>query len=165
MIHGDFHVGNLLFSDSDDEIFLIDWATCGAGNPMQELVFFLVVSTKNATLSEIQSQWLPLYHRELLSYNKQIEVSLEDLWNHLSDCLVNQLVILVCYDNVSRQLIAEQACDQGAIQMFHMHFDNCNRRCAETLLELGEFPLLPPSVRSDESASASALDARLLTEI
>ena len=41
MIHGDFHIGNILIQNSS--FWLVDWATCGKGNPLRDVVFFLIV--------------------------------------------------------------------------------------------------------------------------
>lgn len=40
LIHGDFHVGNLLFNNDTSKLTILDWATCGAGNNMVDVVFF-----------------------------------------------------------------------------------------------------------------------------
>ena len=81
-VHGDYHIANWLFrnnyvfnSDKGDDSntptrptdpssrkpVLIDWATCGYGNPMIDMVFFLLVSTKDDIVSDIEP-WLQRYY-------------------------------------------------------------------------------------------------------
>ena len=71
LIHGDFHVANLIFAPNDETLppALIDWATCGRGNPLFDLVFFLVVSTpRGGEDAEYTTSLLKLYYRTAVSY-------------------------------------------------------------------------------------------------
>ena len=143
LIHGDMHVGNLLFgttatNSKTSSIYLIDWATCGAGNPMRDLVFFFVVSTNGISITTVRDEWLPLYHEELTTSGTKIQISLADLWDHFLDCLVNQFIILVCYDETVRNLLRQHdECPPHVEIMYNQHFDNVNQRCAQAILDFG----------------------------
>jgi hypothetical protein len=143
LIHGDFHVGNMLFHN-DSKLTLLDWATCGAGNNMVDVVFFLVVST-NLNMNEIMSTWLPLYHKVLLESNPTIDFSWEKCVSHFRTCLLNQFLVLVCYDEISKSLLAFHVESRNALDHYTRHFENVNRRCVEALLSeemnIFEYPL------------------------
>lgn len=170
LIHGDFHVGNLLFRKQDEQIFLIDWATCGAGNPMVDFVFFVVVSTSGISVKTVLDKWLPFYHGELtrtMSDTTQLNVSLSDLRRHFVNCLINQFVILVCYDQTARGLLQQEAATPEILKMYNHHFDNVNQRCADAILESGALleAALPTSLKASSTAAACTEEPQLLTEI
>lgn len=151
MIHGDFHVGNLLFQ-TDDILTILDWATCGRGNNMVDVVFFFLISTK-LCMSEMLHTWLPLYHTILLEANESIHYSWEEcVWNFRT-CLLNQFIVLVCHDEISKTLLQTQVDSNHILQHYKQHFRNVNKRCAEAILSpemnLSEYKLPPLKTASD----------------
>lgn len=161
LIHGDFHVGNMLFTrgfvkdnnyDNDpldkSPIWLLDWATCGKGNPLCDFVFFWVVSTKDSDAQTFLHQFLPLYYNKLMKCRRrghheiQAEVSgyepisdfsYEDCLQMVRTCLVHQFILLVCYDAWTRNFLLDlynTEGDNATLEFYEQHFDNVNRRCA-----------------------------------
>jgi len=151
-IHGDLHAGNFIWDDDDDDTrpWLVDWATCGPGNPIAELSFFLTVTSiiskekeEATTMSDEPSlqdmprvkELIDLYYDTLTStksasHSERIQKSLPRnvLDEMLADCLVNQFVILVCYDQVSRQLVQTVLKEDGLDpSKLLRHFDRVNR--------------------------------------
>jgi hypothetical protein len=152
-IHGDLHAGNFIWDDNDDNNarpWLVDWATCGPGNPIVELSFFLTVTTipsKETDEATIMSdepllqdmsrvkELIDLYYDTLTStksasHSERIQTALPRnvLDEMLADCLVNQFVILVCYDQVSRQLVQTILTEDGLDpSKLLRHFDRVNR--------------------------------------
>ena len=157
LIHGDFHVGNLLFHN-DSKLTILDWATCGEGNNMVDVVFFLVVST-NLNSTEIMSTWLPFYHRVLLESNTTIDFSWEMCVSHFRTCLLNQFLVLVCYDEISKQLLASHVESKDLVEHYTIHFENVNRRCAEALLS-EEMNVLEYRLPPFKTASTTSADDR-----
>lgn len=167
LIHGDFHVGNLLFRTQDEQIFLIDWATCGAGNPMVDFVFFFMVSTSGISVEIVLDKWLSFYHGELTRTTSDTNVSLSDLRRHFVNCLINQFVILVCYDQTARGLLQQEAANPEILKMYNQHFDNVNQRCADAILESGALSeaTLPTSLKGGSTTAACTEEPQLLTKI
>eukprot|EP00978_Attheya_sp_CCMP212_P048075 scaffold470467_cov55-Attheya_sp.AAC.1 len=156
-IHGDLHAGNFIWDDDDDDDddedtrpWLVDWATCGPGNPIAELSFFLTVTSilskekdEATTMSDEPSlqdmprvnELIDIYYDTLTStksalHSERIQKSLPRnvLDEMLADCLVNQFVILVCYDQVSRQLVQTVLKEDGLDpSKLLRHFDRVNR--------------------------------------
>jgi len=127
MIHGDFHVGNMLFQNSD--IYLLDWATCGKGNPLRDLAFFLIVSctfwTKSVKSNRIKIElYLKLYYESL----NQIDLSYKDCEKCYFDCVLNQFIILVCFDEFCHKMAKDNP-------DLLKHFENTRIRCCHALLE------------------------------
>jgi thiamine kinase-like enzyme len=142
-VHGDYHVANWLFPrDGGDRTeartrinempVLVDWATAGYGNPMIDLVFFLVVSTNDQVAAEAYQVWLPKYHAilvERLSLRgiPPTEFTLETMKEWFRWALLCQWLILVAYDNVCRQIAMSES-DEGRRESQLEHFRNVNRR-------------------------------------
>ena len=148
-IHGDYHIANWLFPKNNNNTqkdkmkkkpVLVDWATAGYANPMIDLVFFLVVSTTNTEtmIVEAKEKWLPFYYSHLQEYyyhygnNKAHNDSGMDKLSPLHDdalryewfqwAAINQLLILVAYDELCRQSVAPDDASTLA------HFQRVNRR-------------------------------------
>lgn len=152
MIHGDFHVGNLLFHDNNNTVTILDWATCGTGNFMVDVVFFFLVSTQLST-KEMMHTWLPYYHQVLLESNPNIDVSWKTSVYYFRTCLLNQFIVLVCHDEISKMLLKTQVESSQLLEHYSQHFTNVNKRCVEALLSeemnLSEYALPPLKTASD----------------
>jgi len=158
LIHGDFHVGNLLFdNENNNKLTILDWATCGAGNNMIDVVFFFLISTK-LSMTQVKKEWLPMYHRVLLESNGTIEYSWEKCVYDFQTCLLNQFLILVCYDEISKTLLRSEVDSREVLEHYTQHFTNVNKRCVEALLStemnLSEYPLPPIKKESDMETNA-----------
>ncbi|KAL7463584.1 hypothetical protein ACHAXS_003947 [Conticribra weissflogii] len=191
LIHGDFHVGNILFpklpsyEGDEDEVWranenpakntineraarrpwLVDWSMSGIGNPLVDLVFFLVVGADIipsnahpdkdpvAITSESLEKVLNKYHRALNSNSRTnvetlndstpvgeslsrldtLLLSSDETASMFRQCLLNQFIILVCYDHLCRSM-AETSPDEQSKKLLHSHFDRVNVRCVNMLL-------------------------------
>jgi tRNA A-37 threonylcarbamoyl transferase component Bud32 len=158
LIHGDFHVANILFSPNN-KLWLLDWATSGAGNPMVDIVFFFLVSTR-LNMTEMCKTWLPYYHHELTTGTTNvIDLSWESYLGHFRTCLLNQFLVLVCYDQISKNLLAKEASGE-VCEHYTQHFENVNRRCVEALLspemDIENYPL--PRFKTEEELVATRTD-------
>ena len=150
LVHGDFHIGNLLIpikrTPSDEystasNPFLVDWSMAGMGNPLIDLVFFLVVGaqsipchdTDSFASSEAVKGILKEYQTALNDHKHvaQVLLSWDDLVPMFRACLLNQFVILVCYDSLCREM-ANTFHDKKDV--YHNHFDKVNVRCIRMLL-------------------------------
>ena len=155
-IHGDFHIANWLFPNNNnnnnnnntqkDKMMkkrpvLVDWATAGYGNPMIDLVFFLVVSTTNTETMILgaKEKWLPFYYSHLQEYyyhygnnkahndsgrvhDEVLSLTKPLLYEWFQWAAINQLLILVAYDELCRQSVAPDDASTLA------HFQRVNRR-------------------------------------
>jgi tRNA A-37 threonylcarbamoyl transferase component Bud32 len=167
LIHGDFHVANILFSPNN-QLWLLDWATCGLGNPMVDVVFFFLVSTR-LDMTNMCETWLPHYHHELTTTtttttdttnnNAIMDLSWESCLGHFRTCLLNQFIILVCYDQISKNLLANEASGE-VCEHYAQHFDNVNRRCVRALLseemDIDNYPL--PRFKTEEELITTRTD-------
>ena len=175
-IHGDYHIANWLFpiGDNHDEKthedstqssrrrkpLLIDWSTCGYGNPMIDFVFFIVVSTNDEICKKLKSKYLKLYYEALLRYNpsasKQIP-NIQKLQEMVQYALLLQWMILVSYDELCRQITMVEPDDQKRNKQLQ-HFRNVNRRCVLALsnFDSWEDTILSaiPTVTPDERKEA-----------
>jgi len=150
LVHGDFHIGNLLIPikrTSSNECstaskpFLVDWSMAGMGNPLIDLVFFLVVGaqsipchdTDSITSSEVVEGILKQYQTALndQEHTAKVLLSWDDLISMFRVCLLNQFIILVCYDSLCRDMANTF---QGKKDVYHDHFDKVNARCIRMLL-------------------------------
>lgn len=153
-VHGDYHIANWLFpTDEGSDTcgskgaaslpVLVDWATAGYGNPMVDLVFFLVVSTNAQIASEAFQVWLPKYWTvliETLSPNdfSPTDLPLETLKEWFQWALLCQWLILVAYDGVCRS-IAMHETDESRRDNQLRHFRNVNRRTILAMKSVGSW--------------------------
>jgi thiamine kinase-like enzyme len=127
-VHGDYHIANCLFPSNDDDdkrkFVLVDWATCGYGNPMVDVAF--VVSSHDEVVSNVHP-WLLRYYENLLKWNPQIQVTYETCCEWFQWALLNQWMVLVAYDYMCRG-IAQTEPDASKCQHILNHFQRVNRR-------------------------------------
>ncbi|GLD91746.1 hypothetical protein PINS_up000279 [Pythium insidiosum] len=139
LIHGDFHTANLLFPPStaetptDQSLWLVDWATCGKGNPMRDLAFFFIVGVRSEDRDETEQLSLEKY-AATMKQEGVTQFSLSDWQRHYRLCVLNQFVILVVYDNLSKHL-ASNAKSEKLRQELHAHFRQVNLRACLAVLE------------------------------
>lgn len=155
----DFHIGNLLLpkvqstieeSDESYPPWLVDWSMAGIGNPLVDLVFFLVVGATDIPIhkddasvtSRNVERLLNQYYTELnkqqdtemkdSTASQKLLLSWDDFISMFREVLLNQFIILVCYDSLCRDM-AESS--PGSEQnVYHDHFDRVNVRCVMMLL-------------------------------
>mmetsp|Transcript_33959 Transcript_33959/g.100074 ORF Transcript_33959/g.100074 Transcript_33959/m.100074 type:complete len:768 (+) Transcript_33959:136-2439(+) len=164
LIHGDFHVANLIFSPNDgtphhpDPPALIDWATCGRGNPLFDLVFFLIVSTpRGGEDHEYTDSLLKLYYCTLIdddtsdnaeAIRRDFSTYDESFLRMYRNVVLNEFLILVAYDQLARQFV--EAADKPAVRAERAcHFRNVARRCVMALLAI-EPSIDWPSLKSED---------------
>ncbi|KAL9182350.1 hypothetical protein ACHAXT_013002 [Thalassiosira profunda] len=179
LVHGDFHIGNMLLEKTQHEDsgerkqpapWLVDWSMAGVGNPCVDLVFFLILaaeaiptyemSTEGASLQSTTEMTTERVGRILKQYyqtltageqdedtantplpsnrTQQPRLQWEAFLSMFSECLLNQFIILVCYDSLCRSMA--DASPDGPT--FHHHFDRVNVRCARMLLSEFGIPRL-----------------------
>jgi len=145
LIHGDFHLANIMFRkngvDQDTKctkFCLLDWATCGIGNPLRDLAFFTIICKDVEDYAQT-TELVRFYHNTLLaaastntSHLEEI-MSLEECFRHFRYCLLNQLALLICYDNISKQVIDSYP-DSKARNVKKEHFDKVNERCVKAVI-------------------------------
>jgi len=152
-IHGDFHVGNLLFTNNvqaqvQSPPYLIDWATCGRGNPLFDLCFFLLVSTPHGGEDEdYTTRLLQLYYTTLVSdggclASEAFPTFHGTFLDMYHDCVLNEFLILVVYDRLARQFV-EAADTPLKKEERGRHFQQVARRCMKALLAIQHNISLP----------------------
>lgn len=168
-IHGDFHVGNLLFHE--DTLVVLDWATCGRGNHMIDVVFFFLVSTR-LSIQEVFDKWLPFYYNSLIlqcNDDNAFEYSWETCVEDFKTCLLNQFIILVCYDEISKSLLKNQVDSKEELQHYSQHFQNVNKRCVEALLSkemnLEQYPLPPLKTTNNDGDVEACNDDMVIRKL
>lgn len=136
LIHGDFHIANMLLSTDpgDESLWLLDWATCGRGNPLRDLAFFFIVSVQANHRREHEAQCLSVYHKALTKEAEAERMSLEDLHRLYKLCILNQFVILVVFDNLSKSLAANAKTEKLRVEL-DAHFREVNRRACLSVLD------------------------------
>mmetsp|Transcript_11791 Transcript_11791/g.18099 ORF Transcript_11791/g.18099 Transcript_11791/m.18099 type:complete len:377 (+) Transcript_11791:156-1286(+) len=129
LVHGDFHMGNMLLpkgivGDVDGRPWLVDWSFSGIGNPSVDLVFFMAMN--DITTEDAK--------RVLQDYYKVVKgrLSWDEFLGMFRLCLLNQFIILVCYDSLCRTMADSSIDDMAEVQ--HAHFDRVNARCAQMIL-------------------------------
>ncbi|KAL7519061.1 hypothetical protein ACHAWX_003860 [Stephanocyclus meneghinianus] len=160
MVHGDFHIGNILFPKEGRTAvhgceescvpWLVDWSMVGLGNPLIDLVFFLVVGANDihihqedaSTTSKHLERILRLYYTSLndqkptefstMEPDQSLLLSWDEFVSMFRECLLNQFIILVCYDTLCRDMADAFPCDEKDV--YHDHFDRVNVRCVRMLL-------------------------------
>ncbi|TMW60690.1 hypothetical protein Poli38472_000732 [Pythium oligandrum] len=135
LIHGDFHTANLLFGTAKDAelTWLVDWATCGKGNPMRDLVFFFIVGVYSKHRRTHEAASLEQYAK-IIAQEGVTELTLDEWKRHYRQCVLNQFLILVVYDNLSKHL-ATNAKSEKLRQELHAHFREVNVRACLAVLD------------------------------
>jgi thiamine kinase-like enzyme len=139
-VHGDYHIANWLFPrNAHHKPVLVDWATCGYGNPMVDVVFFLVVSTNDQLVSNVKT-WLEGYYHNLTRFNPKIssQITLERMREWFRWALLCQWMILVAYDDMCRQIALAEP-DAAKRQSQLKHFRNVNRRTLLAMQSIGNW--------------------------
>ncbi|KAG6609223.1 aminoglycoside phosphotransferase [Phytophthora cinnamomi] len=140
LIHGDFHIANMLLptDPADKTTWLLDWATCGKGNPLRDLAFFFIVSVQASHRQAQEAQCLEVYHKALTAEAEAARLSLDELHQQYKACVLNQFVILVVYDSLSKSLAANAKTERLRVEL-DAHFREVNRRaCLSVLDNVGE---------------------------
>jgi thiamine kinase-like enzyme len=136
-VHGDFHIANWLFpakststttGKEEQKPVLVDFATSGYGNPLVDLVFFMVVSTNDDIVSDSRL-FLERYYELLIAFDPSLssKIALSTLHEWFPWALLCQLLILVAYDGVCRGIAAAEE-DKVKREIQTQHFCNVNRR-------------------------------------
>ena len=147
-VHGDYHISNWLFpmttiadggGKKERKPVLVDFATTGYGNPMIDLVFFIVVSTNDETVSDSQL-FLEKYYRLLIECDPNLssKISLAALKEWFQWAVLCQFMILVAYDGICRD-IAEAEQDKQKRESQIRHFYNVNRRMILAIRSIGNW--------------------------
>ncbi|CAK4695096.1 hypothetical protein LEN26_008921 [Aphanomyces euteiches] len=142
LLHGDFHVANMLFdASSDDKIWLVDWATSGASNPLRDVAFFFIVGVTTNVRRVVECEAMGAYFKAL----NTSDVSLDDIWHMYRLCLVNQFVILVVYNALTMSL-TKQGSSAEKQEALRQGFLETNRRASAAFLDA--FPHLVETLAS-----------------
>ncbi len=101
LLHGDLRVGNVLFDEDTQPIF-IDWQASRLGQGALDLAFFLTLSVDTALRREHQERWLVRYHRALVRHGVS-DYSAQDFAEHFR---LNQLytLLLLALPQLSREV-------------------------------------------------------------
>ncbi|OQR92866.1 hypothetical protein ACHHYP_03115 [Achlya hypogyna] len=125
LIHGDFHVANMLFQG--DSIFVLDWATCGASNPLRDLAFFFTVSVTADVRAAEEARSLRAYADILAAAVPDVSVAeVESMYFH---CVLNQFVILVGYNALTMSLAGLGATPAKQAQLRDGFLETNRRSC------------------------------------
>jgi thiamine kinase-like enzyme len=157
-VHGDYHIANWLFPRRNGQKpVLIDWATCGYGNPMVDVVFFLVVSTNDQVVSNIDT-WLEGYYRSLTRHNPALssKITFMTIREWFQWALLCQWMILVAYDEMCRQIVATEP-NVSKKNSQRRHFENVNRRAVLAMNSIGNWDIIlsrVPNVTDEERREA-----------
>ena len=121
---------------------LVDFATTGYGNPLIDLVFFMVVSSNDNTVSDCQL-FLKQYYQLLIEYDSSLsaKISLSTLCEWLPWALLCQFMILIAYDGVCRDIAAAEENEQKRASQFQ-HFFNANRRMILAIKSIDNWDLI-----------------------
>eukprot|EP00536_Pseudo-nitzschia_multiseries_P002605 jgi/Psemu1/183993/e_gw1.35.218.1 len=146
-VHGDYHIANWLFPTTTTiadggkrrKPVLVDFATTGYGNPMVDLVFFMVVSTNDEIVLD-SNMFLEKYYRLLIECNPNLSsnISLATLQEWFPWAVLCQFMILVAYDGVCRDIAAAEQNEQRRQSQIR-HFYNVNRRMVLAIKSIGEW--------------------------
>ncbi|POM57903.1 Hypothetical protein PHPALM_37530 [Phytophthora palmivora] len=136
LIHGDFHIANMLLptDDTDEVTWLLDWATCGRGNPLRDLAFFFIVSVQASHRRVQEATCLEMYHKALTAEKEDVCLPLDKLHQQYKMCVLNQFVILVVYDSLSKSLAANAKTERLREEL-NVHFREVNHRACLSVLD------------------------------
>lgn len=129
LVHGDFHMGNMLLPKqieghidrTDTRPWLVDWSFSGIGNPLVDLLFFLA-------MNDIRAQDTQRVLQDYYDVVKVTSLSWDEFFTMFRQCLLNQFIILVCYDSLCRDMTHSLSCEMVD------HFDRVNARCSQMIL-------------------------------
>lgn len=139
LVHGDYHIGNVLSPNNVQDPWLVDWSMAGLGNPLIDLVFFLVVGAPSIPVHQCDADKTAgnvefILHQYITALNETEELlSWDELVNMFRLCILNQFIILVCYDDLCRVGLSDSFSDDMR-NVYHSHFDKVNVRCARLLI-------------------------------
>jgi len=165
LIHGDFHVANILFpTDSTAPPVLVDWATCGKGNPIFDVTFFLLVSIPFANVRLLNQYYDTLINPNTSVHSQLIQTvfpTLQSIMDMYHICVLNEFLILVAYDRLARQFVnASSTPDQKKERA--NHFQNVARRCMKAVLQsISSVSLPPPKTTQDLQQETELLQGTL----
>ncbi|KAG7393580.1 hypothetical protein PHYPSEUDO_007417 [Phytophthora pseudosyringae] len=137
LIHGDFHIANMLLpaDDTEEEVtWLLDWATCGKGNPLRDLAFFFIVSVQASHRRTQEAGCLEMYRKALTAEVEAVCLPLDELHRMYKVCVLNQFLILVVFDNLSKSLAANAKTEKLREEL-DVHFREVNRRACLSVLD------------------------------
>ncbi|OWZ24857.1 Phosphotransferase [Phytophthora megakarya] len=136
LIHGDFHIANMLLptDDIDEVTWLLDWATCGKGNPLRDLAFFFIVSVQASHRRAHEATCLEVYHKALTTEVESVCIPLDELRQQYKACVLNQFLILVVYDKLSKSLAASAKTEKLRVEL-DAHFREVNYRACLSVLD------------------------------
>ncbi|KAG6957315.1 hypothetical protein JG688_00011025 [Phytophthora aleatoria] len=137
LVHGDFHIANMLLptDGTENEVtWLLDWATCGKGNPLRDLAFFFIVSVQASHRRAQEAQCLEIYHKALTAEKETVCLSLDELHRQYKLCVLNQFLILVVFDTLSKSLAANAKTEKLRLGLDE-HFREVNRRSCLSVLD------------------------------
>jgi hypothetical protein len=184
MIHGDFHIANLLFGDEEDSdtICLLDWATCGVGNPLRDLAFFTVLCMDLDSLEDAQNV-VRLYYDTLVSPGSSTSsphssshiisntMSFALCFKHYRYSILNQFALLVCYDPITQQVLDsydaedESSSSETKKKPKEVHFAKVYERTVKAVLacwntpgSLSELALMSPRKTFQDGEEENLLD-------
>lgn len=68
LVHGDYRLDNLLFSDDFSDVAVVDWQTVGLGLPGRDLAFFIATSFEPESRREVEDDLILRYHQALVGH-------------------------------------------------------------------------------------------------
>ena len=169
LIHGDFHIANFLWKemeekkgqkeDEDKGPWLIDWGSCGLGNPLVDVAFFLLVSTR-VNMQDIEV-FLWEYYSILIDPKTTSAATSEIIQKEFTffkckqlfrNVLCNQLLIFIAYDPLVRKMAkaAPTTCQQGEQTL---HFNTVHARGVQAMLS--SFMDWKTFLKTDEKGACS----------
>ncbi len=66
LVHGDYRLDNLMFSDDPEDVVALDWQTLGIGPPVRDLAYFIGTGLDAGPRREAERELVSAYHDELL---------------------------------------------------------------------------------------------------
>ncbi|ETW05440.1 hypothetical protein H310_03205 [Aphanomyces invadans] len=136
LLHGDFHVANMLFDCKSDDIWLLDWATAGASNPLRDVAFFFIVGVAASVRRDVETAAVNEYARIVTEAVPNLTP--DDVWEMYRLCLVNQFLILVVYNQLTMSL-ADQGSSVVKQVKLRQGFLETNRRACWAVLSAWPF--------------------------
>ncbi|TDH65005.1 uncharacterized protein CCR75_005030 [Bremia lactucae] len=137
LIHGDFHIENMLLTADGTEngaTWLLDWATCGKGNPLRDVAFFFIVSVRASDRRAQEARCLEIYYKALIAESNVVSLSQNELYWQYKMCVLNQFLILVVYDSLSKSFATNAKTDDSRKQL-ESHFREVNYRMCLSVLD------------------------------